>query len=63
VTENKLGLVGAVGIELKAVLKTRKLLILLNDKNAKNTECAQVRYTRGTREGSFSKLIESAIEV
>jgi hypothetical protein len=32
VTENKLGLVGAVGIELKAVLKTRKLLILLNDK-------------------------------
>jgi hypothetical protein len=30
-------LVGAVGIELKVTLKTRKLLILLNEKNAKNT--------------------------
>jgi hypothetical protein len=30
-------LVGAVGIELKATLKTRKLLIPLNGKNAKNT--------------------------
>ncbi len=30
-------LVGVVGIELKATLKTRKLLILLNEKNAKNT--------------------------
>jgi len=29
-------LVGAVGIELKATLKTRKLLMLLNGKNAKN---------------------------
>jgi hypothetical protein len=43
-------LVGAVGIELKTTLKTRKLLILLNEKNAKNTEFAQVRYTPGTRE-------------
>ena len=42
-------IVGAVGIELKATLKTRKLLILLNEKNAKNTEFAQVRYTPGTR--------------
>ena len=42
-------LVGAVGIELKATLKTRKLLIPLNEKNAKNTEFAQVRYTAGTR--------------
>jgi hypothetical protein len=42
-------LVGAVGIGLKAVLKTRKLLILLNERNAKNTGFAQVRYTRGTR--------------
>jgi len=42
-------LVGAVGIELKAMLKTRKLLILLNAKSAKNTELAQVRYTPGTR--------------
>src|SRR5713101_4660491 len=42
-------LVGAVGIELKATLKARKLLIPLNAKNAKNTECAQVRYAAGTR--------------
>ena len=42
-------LVGAVGIELKAMLKARKLLILLNVKNAKNPEFAQVRYTAGTR--------------
>jgi hypothetical protein len=40
---------GAVGIELKATLKTRKLLILLNEKNDKNTEFTQVRYTWGTR--------------
>ncbi len=42
-------LVGAVGIELKATLKARKLLILLTGKNAKNTGFAQPRYTRGTR--------------
>ena len=30
-------LVGAVGIELKATLKTRKLLILINEKNVKNS--------------------------
>jgi hypothetical protein len=42
-------LVGAVGIELKATLKTRKLLILLNEKNAKNVIFAQARYTPGTR--------------
>ncbi len=42
-------LVGAVGIELKAMLKTRKLLIPLNEKNDKNTEFTQVRYTPGTR--------------
>ncbi len=42
-------LVGAVGIGLKATLKTRKLLILLNGKNAKNTGFAKVRYTPGTR--------------
>jgi hypothetical protein len=41
-------MVGAVGIELKAALKTRKLLILLNEKNAKNTGIAQLRYTPGT---------------
>jgi hypothetical protein len=38
-----------VGIELKATLKTRKLLILLNAKNAKNIGFAQPRYTAGTR--------------
>jgi hypothetical protein len=37
------------GIELKTTLKARKLLILLNAKNAKNTGFAQVRYTPGTR--------------
>jgi hypothetical protein len=44
-------LVGAVGIELKATLKARKLLISLNGKNAKNNTFAQVRYTAGTRRG------------
>ena len=38
-----------MGIELKTALKTRKLLILLNGKNAKNTGFAQPRYTAGTR--------------
>jgi|SRR5579859_43471 len=42
-------LVGAVGIELKATLKARKLLIPLNGRNAKNIKPAQVRYTAGTR--------------
>ncbi len=42
-------LVGAVGIELKATLKIRKLLIPLNAKNTKNTKFAQLRYTPGTR--------------
>src|SRR6266851_4339465 len=39
----------AVGTELRATLKIRKLLIPLNAKNAKNTEFAQVRYTAGTQ--------------
>jgi hypothetical protein len=38
-----------VGIELKAALKTCKLLIRINAKNAKYTGIAQLRYTRGTR--------------
>jgi hypothetical protein len=42
-------MVGAVGIELKVTLKTRKLLIPLNEKNGKNIEFAQLGYTRGTR--------------
>lgn len=44
-------LVGAVGIEPKATLKIRKLLILFNRRNARNTGFAQARYTRGTRVG------------
>ncbi len=38
-----------MGIELKVMLKARKLLIPLNGKNAKNTRIVQVRYTAGTR--------------
>jgi len=45
-------LVETVGIGLKATLKIRNLLILLNAKNAKNTGFAQVRHARGTREFS-----------
>ena len=41
-------LVGAVGIEPKAVLTGRKLLIRLNAKNAKYTGIAELRYTPGT---------------
>jgi len=47
--DNKRRLVGAVGIELRAALKTCKLLIRINAKNAKYTGIAQLRYTRGTR--------------
>jgi hypothetical protein len=43
-------LVGAVGIELKATLKARKLLIPLKAENVKNSEFAQRRYAPGTRE-------------
>jgi hypothetical protein len=52
-------MVGAVGIELKATLKTRKLLILLNEKNGKNTGFAQVRYTAGTRIGGVAHSIRA----
>jgi hypothetical protein len=41
-------MVGAVGIEVKAILKTHKLLILLNAKDAKNAELAQAGYTGWT---------------
>ena len=41
-------LVGAVGIGLRVTLKARKLLILLDQKNAKNAGFAQARYTPGT---------------
>jgi hypothetical protein len=52
-----------VGIELKATLKTRKLLILLNEKNAKNTGFAQVRYTAGTRAQLVSKALSASTKV
>jgi hypothetical protein len=42
-------MVRAVGIERKAVLTARKLLIRLNANNAKYTGLAQLRYTPGTR--------------
>jgi len=47
-------LVGAVGIELKETLGTRKLLTALNEQNDKNTEFAKARYTTGTREFHLS---------
>ncbi len=37
-----------MGIELKAMLKIRKLLVLLNEKKAKNREFAVFKYTAGT---------------
>jgi hypothetical protein len=49
-----LNLVGAVGIELLRALKTRKLLILRNDKMEKNCKNAEPRYTAGTRNASLS---------
>jgi hypothetical protein len=52
-------LVGAVGIELLDALKARRLLILLNRKNAENTEFAQRWYTRGTRKGLDSLAAKS----
>jgi hypothetical protein len=53
-------MVGAVGIELKARLKPRKSLILLNEKNTKNTEFTQVRYTPGTQRRQQKALSGSA---
>lgn len=43
-------MVAAVAIELKATLKARKLLILINPKNTKNSDAAEVGYTAGTWE-------------
>jgi hypothetical protein len=45
------GLVEAVGIEPKAVLTGRKLLIRVNAKSAKYTGIAQLSYTRDTGTG------------
>jgi len=53
-------MVGAVGIELKATLKARKLLILLNAENDRNSEFAQLRYTPGTRRlQNKAKVVDS----
>ena len=48
-----------MGIELKATLEAHKLLIPLNEKNAKKTGFAQVRYTAGTRffEAEFCRFL------
>ena len=46
---NRKLLVGAVGIELKAMLSLRKLMILRTAKMAKPGEFAEARYTTGTR--------------
>jgi hypothetical protein len=48
-------------MELRATLKTRKLLILLNEKNDKNTGLAQLRYTPGTRPPVHSPLAAMVI--
>jgi hypothetical protein len=45
------GLEARVGIELPG-LKTHKLLILPNARNAKNAQIAEVGYTAGTRAGT-----------
>jgi hypothetical protein len=50
-----------MGIELKATLKARKLLIPLNAKNTKNTKFAQVRYSAGTLRRRIQ--IQAAAEV
>jgi hypothetical protein len=44
---------GGGGDRTKSDAETRKLLILLNEKNAKDTEFTQVRYTAGTRSWSI----------
>jgi hypothetical protein len=38
-----------VGIELETTLRIRKLMLLLNEKGAKNTQFAQPRLHAGTR--------------
>lgn len=50
-------MVGTVGIRLKATLKIGKLLIPLNEKDAKNAAFAEVRYTPGTRRDSRPKTV------
>jgi hypothetical protein len=45
-------LVGAVGIELKALLRPRKLLILRFGKVGIDPEIAEARYAPGTRRGA-----------
>jgi hypothetical protein len=42
-------MVPGVGVGLKATQKIRKLLLLLNEKKAKNSEFSLAGYTPGTR--------------
>jgi hypothetical protein len=57
-------LVGAVGIEPLATLKTRKLLSSLNaKKRQKNTEFAQLRYMAGTRATPAEEFEEDGMMV
>jgi hypothetical protein len=42
-------MVPGVGVGLKTTLKIRKLLLLLNEKKAKNSEFAPAGYTAGAR--------------
>jgi hypothetical protein len=53
-------LVGAVGIELKATLKMRKLLILLNEKNAKNTGLVHKTKRRAKGRKHQIQILQSA---
>jgi hypothetical protein len=45
----QIGLVGAVGIELRAMLKACKLLISLKERNGKSIKVAEAKYAPGTR--------------
>ena len=48
-TENKAGLVGAVGIEPSGPLQTRKLFIPRSHKSDKTDRNAETKYATGTR--------------
>jgi hypothetical protein len=53
-------LVEVTGIELKATLKARKLLIPQNDKREKNHKNAEPRYTPGVIYGGQAAIWMSA---
>jgi hypothetical protein len=54
-------LVGAVGIELKAMLKTRMLLILRIGKTAKPYAFAEATYRAGTRSANAKRPSQSCL--